>query len=293
MGTSTGLSTCRSSELALQNLFLLRPSKVQSHHLWLAVGFQLTPGKSKVAVTVGTSQCSSYKTHSPVQKTSTNAWALSKTRRETGKHSLQKLLKNLDGTFETCKLHVGKDQTTKPEKLVLWSGCFTKHLKQPMLGAKMLNTSEGLLTSSPMTNRNPGMKTSTHLQSSCPLPKKLPGSPPSGTLSHVQSTRSTKMLLWTSFSTTPRTQLTGWSGVFDTLRPAASKNVRETMRSFSAGTWNARSFFCRDQTLFGKKLKYLHKQIKLFDVFCMQEVRGSEALVNKHLRLIMRTHWIF
>ena len=65
------------------------------------------------------------------------------------------------------------------------------------------------------------------------------------------------------------------------------------MRSFSAGTWNARSFFCRDQTLFGKKLKYLHKQMKLFDVFCMQEVRGSEALVKKHLRLIMRTHWIF
>ena len=25
----------------------------------------------------------------------------------------------------------------------------------------------------------------------------------------------------------------------------------------------------------------------------MQEVRGSETLVNKHLRLIMRTHWIF
>ena len=93
------------------------------------------------------------------------------------------------------------------------------------------------------------------------------------------------LLLWT--------QLTGWSGVFATLRAAASKNIGETMRSFSAGTWNARSFFCRDQTLFGKKLKYLHKQIKLFDVFCMQEVRGSEALVNKHLRLIMRTHWIF
>ena len=93
LGTSTGLSTWRSSELALQNLFLLHPSKMQSPHLWLAVGFQLTPGKSKVTLTVGTSQCSSYTTHSPVQRTSTNARAPSKTRRATGKHSLQKRLK--------------------------------------------------------------------------------------------------------------------------------------------------------------------------------------------------------
>ena len=107
------------------------------------------------------------------------------------------------------------------------------------------------------------------------------------------SKSSTEMQLWTNSCTSPLTQQIVWSGVFNTLLPAAGKTEGETMCSFSVGTWNARSFFCRDQTLFGKKLKYLHKQIKLFDIFCMQEVRGSEALVKKHLRLIMRTHWIF
>ena len=154
--------------------------------------------------------------------------------------------KNLDGTFETCKLHVGKDQNDKTRTIGFMVRMFYKAFEATHVGRKDAKYFKGHLTSSPMTNQNPGMKTSTFLRSSCPVPKKWPGSSSSGTLSHVQSTRSTKMLLWTSFSTTPRTQLTGWSGVFDTLRPAASKNVGETMRSFSAGTWNARSFFCRD-----------------------------------------------
>ena len=115
----------------------------------------------------------------------------------------------------------------------------------------------------------------------------------SGIQKSALSKQSAKMRSWINSYTSHLIQQIGWSGVFDTLLPAAGKTGGETMCSFSVGTWNARSFFCRDQTLFRKKLEYLHKQIKLFNVLCMQEVRGSEALVKKHLRLIMRTHWIF
>ena len=157
----------------------------------------------------------------------------------------------------------------------------------------MQNSSLVLLTLSLMTRQNPEMKTSTLLQGLSQLLRKLRGSLWSGTQKSALSKKSARMRSWINSYTSFVTQQIVWSGVFDTLLPAAGKIGGETMCSFSVGTWNARSFFCRDQTLFGNKLKYLHKQIKLFNVFCMQEVRGSEALVKKHFRLIERTHWIF
>ena len=81
-----------------------------------------------------------------------------------------------------------------------------------------------------------------------------------------------------------------WSGVFNTLLPAAPIGSRA---GFALGTWNARSFFCREPSVFNRKLQLLEKQIKIHNIFCLQEVRGSDALVKKHLRLIARTHWIF
>jgi hypothetical protein len=81
-----------------------------------------------------------------------------------------------------------------------------------------------------------------------------------------------------------------WSGVFNTLLPVAPIGSRA---GFALGTWNARSFFCREPSVFNRKLQLLEKQIKIHNIFCLQEVRGSDALVKKHLRLIARTHWIF
>ena len=80
------------------------------------------------------------------------------------------------------------------------------------------------------------------------------------------------------------------SGVFNTLLPVAPIGSRA---GFASGTWNARSFFCREPYVFNWKLQLLEKQIKIHNIFCLQEVRGSDALVKKHLRLIARTHWIF
>ncbi len=80
-----------------------------------------------------------------------------------------------------------------------------------------------------------------------------------------------------------------WSGVFNTLLPVAPIGSRA---GFALGTWNARSFFCREPSVFNRKLQLLEKQINKFNIFCMQEVRGSLALVDTHLRLIKRTHWI-
>ena len=78
--------------------------------------------------------------------------------------------------------------------------------------------------------------------------------------------------------------------MFNTLLPVAPIGSRA---GFALGTWNARSFFCREPSVFNRKLQLLGKQIKIHNIFCLQEVRGSDALVKKHLRLIARTHWIF
>ena len=59
------------------------------------------------------------------------------------------------------------------------------------------------------------------------------------------------------FSFYDSTQQTGWSGVFDTLLPAAPQGAKS---SFTLGTWNARSLFCRDSVAFNKKLKMLENK---------------------------------
>ena len=83
------------------------------------------------------------------------------------------------------------------------------------------------------------------------------------------------------------TQCMQWSGVFNTLLPVAPVGA---WASFALGIWNARSFFCREPSVFNRKLQLLGKQIKIHNIFCLQEVRGTDALVKKHLRLIARTH---
>ena len=111
-----------------------------------------------------------------------------------------------------------------------------------------------------------------------------------GTTKLLQNLRSTKtnclIISWELYPTL----WMQWSGVFNTLLPVAPIGSRA---GFALGTWNARSFFCREPSVFNRKLQLLEKQIKIHNIFCLQEVRGSDALVKKHLRLIARTHWIF
>ena len=80
-----------------------------------------------------------------------------------------------------------------------------------------------------------------------------------------------------------------WSGVFNTLLPVVPVGARA---NFDLGTWNARSFFCREPSVFNRKVQLVEKN-KIHNIICVQEVRGSDALVKKHFRLIARTHWIF
>ena len=111
-----------------------------------------------------------------------------------------------------------------------------------------------------------------------------------GTTRHWQNLRLTKtnclIISWELYPTL----WMQWSGVFNTLLPVAPIGSRA---GFALGTWNARSFFCREPSVFNRKLQLVEKQIKIHNIFCLQEVRGSDALVKKHLRLIARTHWIF
>ena len=111
-----------------------------------------------------------------------------------------------------------------------------------------------------------------------------------GTRKLLQNLRSTKtdclIISWELYPTL----WMQWSGAFNTLLPVAPSGSRA---GFALGTWNARSFFCREPSVFNRKLQLLEKQIKIHNIFCLQEVRGSDALVKKHLRLIARTHWIF
>ena len=93
------------------------------------------------------------------------------------------------------------------------------------------------------------------------------------------------IILWELYPT-PWMQ---WSGVFNTLLPVAPVGARA---NFALGTWNARPFFCRDPSVFNRKLQLFEKQTKKFNIFCLQEVRGSLALVEEHVRMIKRTHWI-
>jgi hypothetical protein len=62
--------------------------------------------------------------------------------------------------------------------------------------------------------------------------------------------------------------------------------------SFSVGTWNARSLFCNDFHKLKRKVKLLCKYVRRSNVFCVQETRGSWALIEKHLGLIRRDFWI-
>ena len=61
-----------------------------------------------------------------------------------------------------------------------------------------------------------------------------------GAQEHAPSTRLTGNQSWKNSCIFLLTQQTGWSGVFDTLLPAAGSSGSGTMRSFTMGTWNAR-----------------------------------------------------
>ena len=79
-----------------------------------------------------------------------------------------------------------------------------------------------------------------------------------------------------------------FSGVFNTFLPAG---VGEKT-AFAASTWNARSLFCNDFQKLKRKVKLLCKYVRSSNIFCVQETRGSWALIDKHLRLIRRDFWI-
>ena len=41
-----------------------------------------------------------------------------------------------------------------------------------------------------------------------------------------------------------------------------------------------------------RKLTLLQQNLKIKDIFCIQETKGSLAMVDRHMRLIKRTHWV-
>ena len=77
--------------------------------------------------------------------------------------------------------------------------------------------------------------------------------------------------------------------------------IQGEKKSFSIGTWNARSLFCRDYVKLKLKIKLLQKTSASLtcSVFKDAEVvkskktiRGNRILVHKHLRLLSRDFWI-
>jgi len=74
------------------------------------------------------------------------------------------------------------------------------------------------------------------------------------------------------------------------LHPASPTGYAK--KSFSIGSWNARSLFHFDRTKLKRKIKILTKHIRGMDVFCVQESRGSCADILKHCRLLARDFWI-
>ena len=42
-----------------------------------------------------------------------------------------------------------------------------------------------------------------------------------------------------------------------------------------------------------RKVTLLQQNIKNKDIVCIQETKGSLAMVDRHMRLIKRTHWVF
>ena len=80
------------------------------------------------------------------------------------------------------------------------------------------------------------------------------------------------------------------SGVFNTFLPCAPAGHKT---NFAIVTWIARSLFCGDRGVMHRKLKLLQQNIINKDIFCIQETKGSWAMVDRHFRLIKRTHWVF
>ena len=78
--------------------------------------------------------------------------------------------------------------------------------------------------------------------------------------------------------------------MFNTFLPCAPPGHRT---SFDVLTWNARSLFCADRGVMHRKLTLLQQNIKNKDIVCIQETKGSLAMVDRHMRLIKRTHWVF
>jgi len=77
--------------------------------------------------------------------------------------------------------------------------------------------------------------------------------------------------------------------VSNTFLPCAPSGHKT---SFDVVTWNARSLFCADRGVMHRKLILLQQNLKNKDIFCIQETKGSLAMVDRHMRLIKRTHWV-
>ena len=96
-----------------------------------------------------------------------------------------------------------------------------------------------------------------------------------------------KLKYWICLTHSLLAQLLPKSGVFNTFLPCAPAGYKT---NFAIVTWNARSLFCGDRGVMHRKLKLLQQNIINKDIFCIQETKGSWAMVDRHFRLIKRTH---
>ena len=160
--------------------------------------------------------------------------------------------KKPNGTVETVKIRIGRDQNAKDR----WSKCSTRLGKGHTLNMRLIFSGVVSTSSRPI---NPHLR-----KTKSQLPKWIQKVGPSrehilhGTTQHWHNLRLTKtnclIISWELYPTL----WMQWSGVFNTLLPVAPIGSRA---GFALGTWNARSFFCRDPVAFGRKLQLFEKQI--------------------------------